>query len=139
MVTETASSPTLSTVSKFEAMYPPIRGVLLSPNRVTVLVTLPIIFLIFVSIGILFSISHVELSRPAGAQETKIEDTSEVVLELKEDVKKSSDKAEAFVEDIEELQRHLAAKQTKKDLKSLYIYVKGTFLKEGDSEEEPPQ
>ncbi|MBD3262242.1 MAG: hypothetical protein GF334_11370 [Candidatus Altiarchaeales archaeon] len=52
------------------------------------------------------------------------------MLELREDVQKSVKKADDFVEDIDHLQKHLAVRQTERDLQKLYKNMKKIFLVE---------
>jgi len=68
----------------------------------------------------LISVSSEEKRVGGPLSESVLEGNSEVVIELKNDIDKSSKKADIFVEDIEELQRHLEVQQMKREYKNFY-------------------
>jgi len=118
-VTETSSAPGLETATRSEVAYPIGRSIPVSSNKITFLITTSIIFMMIITIC-LISVSSEEKRVGGPLSESVLEGNSEVVIELKNDIDKSSKKADIFVEDIEELQRHLEVQQMKREYKNFY-------------------
>lgn len=131
VVTETPSAPGLPSASRIDVAYPPD----MSQGRATILITIPVILIVVIAVAFL-SMATDEESAQTEPTATPVEDNSEVVLELREDVQKSVKKADALVEDINHLQKHLAVQQTERDLQELYKDIKRILLIEDSAGEE---